>query len=119
MRLLNKIKADDRLLKLIINAPVIISESAGAKVLGEYLRAKEGKDEYKIVPGLGILKNTIIEPHYSERNRHAVLIDDLKQTGMKYGIGIDTVTGMEFELSEFPDKYEKIGTGSVCVVKAF
>ena len=52
----------------------------------------------------------------------AVAQDDLKlldqsmeKSGVSTGIGIDALTAIIFELSEFPKKYEKIGFGSVVV----
>jgi len=115
-RLAKKIKSNPRLLTLIKSSSIIIGESAGAKVLGEFLRAKEGGGPYQIISGLGIIKDTIIEPHFTATKREAILVDELKTTKVRYGIGIDSLTGMEFELDEFPEKYKTIGVGSVKIV---
>jgi hypothetical protein len=32
---------------------------------------------------------------------------------MKYGIGIDEITGMEFDLDTFPHEWKKIGDGNI------
>lgn len=111
--LLEKIAAQPRLFKLIQNAQILIGESAGAKVLGEYLRLKWGDEQSKIVKGLNIIPDTVIEPHYTERNRQSLLAEVMRETEVKYGLGIDCVTAIEFELDEFPIKYKKIGSGSV------
>lgn len=111
--LIKKIKSNRKLLKLIANARCIIGESAGAMVLGEYMRTKGGVGESKLIKGLGIIADTIIEPHYTERNRQGLLIREMKQTNVHYGLGVDCMTGIEFELREFPEKYRKIGKGSV------
>jgi len=111
--LLNKIKENPKLLKLVENAEYVIGESAGAKVLGASVRKKGSDENSELMKGLNIIKNTIIEPHYTERNRHGILIKDMKESGLPYGIGIDCVTAIEFDLNEFPEKYNKIGDGLV------
>jgi cyanophycinase-like exopeptidase len=37
----------------------------------------------------------------------------MKETHMKYGIGIDVNTAMVFDMENFPEKYEVIGDGIV------
>jgi len=114
--LLEKIKGDLLLLNLIQNAQYIVAESAGAKVLAEYLRVGSG-DNSRLVKGLGLIKNTIIEPHYFEKSREELLVSEMKETGVKYGLGIDTMSGLEFELNEFPEKFQKLGDGLIEIVK--
>jgi len=81
------------------------------------MRGKGKGVEEKIVKGLGIVKNTLFEPHYTERNRQQQLEDDLKESGMKYGVGIDSLTCMECTTEEFPKKYNLIGTGTIKLVE--
>jgi hypothetical protein len=107
--LLEEIKKNSLLLNLIQNAEYIVAESAGAKILAEYTRVRYGQGESKIVKGLGIIKNTIIEPHYFEKNREGLLESEMKEASVKYGLGIDSMSGVEFELDEFPYKYNKLG----------
>lgn len=107
--LVKEIKANPALEQLIRNATYIIGESAGSKVLGTYLRTE--KDE--MVEWLGILKDTILEPHYGEKNRQALLEKEMKETHMKYGVGIDVDTAMVFDMDDFPGKYTVIGDGIV------
>lgn len=114
--LINGIMNNRKLLQLIKNAQYIVGESAGSMVMGEYQRGARG--ESTIIKGLGILKNTIIEPHYSERNSQQLLVDGMKKSGMKYGIGIDCVTAIVVNPQEFPDKWSKIGNGKVDVKTA-
>lgn len=111
--LINMINADSRLLHMIINAKCIVAESSGAKVLAEYQSGARG--ENKIIEGIGVLKNTIIEPHYTERGSQKLLAQEMKKSKMKYGIGIDCITGIVIDTEEFPDKWEKIGDGTVDV----
>jgi len=42
-----------------------------------------------------------------------LLTREIKKTGVKYGIGIDCVTGLELELDKFPQKYKLIGNGPI------
>jgi len=111
--LINGITNNKKLLHLVLNAQHIIAESAGSMVMGEYQRGARG--ESKIIKGLGILKNTIIEPHYSERHSQQLLIEGMKKSGMKYGIGIDSVTGIVVDPIEFPSIWSKLGKGLVDV----
>ena len=115
LNLLKKIKSNPKLLKLVKNADYIVGESAGAKVLGAYFREKGNDENSKVTKGLNIVKNTIVEPHYTERNRQKLLDKDLKESGVKYGLGIDCVTAIEFKNGEFPKKYKKIGIGNIYI----
>jgi len=111
---LEKIRSHSRLRELVYGASIYVGESSGTMILGEYLR--KGKEGAEFMSGLGILKNTIIEPHYRERNYQQLLRDEMKKGGAKYGVGIDCVTGIVFDLDKFPDSYEIIGEGSVEVI---
>jgi len=65
-----------------------------------------------MLPGLGILKNTVIQPHYSHRQRQGLLEKDMAETGAMYGLGLDSFTGIIFEVNNFPEQIIKIGEGS-------
>ncbi len=113
--LYNEIIANPRLQELVLGADYVIGESAGSMVCAQYRRTyRDGKEV--TAPGLGILKNTIIEAHYTQRQRHQLLRDEMKQSGARYGIGIDSVTGIVVDTATFPEKYEKIGDGLVELV---
>jgi len=114
-RLIEKTIGDHRLMKLISNSPYIIGEAAGSKALGEYLRSKGNNPESSIISGLGIIKDTIIEPHYTERGRQELLTQSMEKSNAHIGVGIDAMTAIAFELNEFPKKYETIGLGKVVV----
>lgn len=107
--LVKEIKANPKLEQLIRNATYIVAESAGSKVLWTYLRTEKNE----MVEWVGILKDTVLEPHYREKNRQALLEEEMKETHMKYGIGIDVNTAMVFDLEDFPQKYTVIGNGIV------
>jgi hypothetical protein len=108
VNLYDKITSNPRLLDLIMEADFYIGESAGSAVLGEY-RFLDGK----LVKRLGLIKDTVIVPHYTQRHRQQVLTDLMQQSGVKYGLGIDSMTAIEFELNEFPEKFSKIGEGNI------
>lgn len=110
-KLINTINQNKELLNLILKAEFIVGESSGSMVMGEYMRA-DG-DNNGVIKGLGILKNTIIEPHYSERNYQKALEEDIEKSGMKYGFGIDCLTALVVNSSKFPDKWDKIGKGNI------
>ena len=74
LNLAKKIKANSKLARLIKKADVIIGESAGAKILGAYFRIKGSDDKSKMKKGLGIIKDTVIVPHYIQRHRQESLI---------------------------------------------
>lgn len=117
MNLIKKLRSSPRLLKLIENADYIIGESAGAKVLGTYFRTKRADEKSPIVKGLNLIKNTVVEPHYTQRKRQKLLLDDMRQTGVRYGLGVDSCTAIEFELDQFPRRYKKIGSRKIKIIK--
>jgi cyanophycinase-like exopeptidase len=58
------------------------------------------------------LADTIIEPHYIEKQRQALLGQEMIDYNVHYGIGIDSDTGIEIDLTTFP-KYTVVGDGIV------
>jgi len=113
-QLLQEIQKRSYLLEYIKNTKYLMGSSAGAMVLGKFVRMSKPFDH--IIEGLGILPQTIIEPHYTERKRKEGLLMNMEKSGAKCGIGIDCVTGLSFDLVDFPHKYEKIGEGQVKVL---
>ncbi len=110
--LYNEIVGNQRLHDLVLNTQYLIGESAGSMVCGEYRRTYQG-DRPVIARGLGILKNTLIEPHYTQRDRHQLLKDEMKASGVHNGIGIDSESGIVVDTITFPQDYQVIGTGRV------
>ena len=86
-------------------------------VIAEYRRSYR-KDKVVVTKGLGILKDTIIEAHYTQRNRHQALRNEVKQSGAKYGIGIDSITGIVINTETYPNGYKVLGSGLVELIKA-
>jgi cyanophycinase-like exopeptidase len=116
--LLTKINSNPKLLKLVMDAECIIAESSGSMAIGDKLRRYSASESDEIFEGLGILKGVIIEPHYTTKNTEQLLTDELKKSGLDYGIGIDSSTGMVVDSNEFPFNWEKIGFGDVYIIKA-
>lgn len=112
-RLLKKLREDERLLEIVNNAANIIGESAGAKVLGEYVRVQTDDWVEKVVPWIAIVKNTVIEPHYIEKARQKVLEEVMKTSKMPIGLGIDSSVGVMIDTKIFPSTYDVIGQGTV------
>lgn len=110
------IHGNAKILDLILNADYLVGESSGSMITAEYMRL--GKEGGEIVKGLGILKNTIIEPHYSERGYQQLLATEMKQTQAKIGVGIDCVTALVVDTGTFPSEWNTVGLGRVDVVKA-
>jgi cyanophycinase-like exopeptidase len=81
-------------------------------ILGECARIKN-KTGISLTTTLWILKDTIIEPHYTQRGNQQLLVNEMKESWMEYGIWIDEITGMEFDLKEFPHEWKKIWDGEV------
>jgi len=114
--LLESVENSRRLLDKILNAKFIVAESAGSMLMGEYMRVS--REDGSVVKALGILKNTVIEPHYTERGYNKFLPEDMKKSGVKYGLGIDSATGIATDPKLFPDQWEKLGPGNVYIITA-
>ena len=115
--LYEKITSNKLLDNLVMNAGFIIGESAGSMVTGEYRRTYQN-NKAVTTKGLGILKDTIIEAHYTQRNRHQALRNEMKESGAKYGIGIDSITAVVINTETYPNGYEVLGSGLVELIKA-
>lgn len=111
--LARKLKTDKRLVPLIMAADCIIGESAGAKILGKYFRPKGSDPKSPMVKGLDVIKDTVIEPHYTQRKRSRLLSLGVKESGAKYGLGIDSLTAAVIDTESFPKKIKQLGKGLV------
>jgi len=110
--LVDEINKRPDLINFIKNAEYLVCESAGWKVLWEYFR---DRDKIELGKGLWIIKNTIIEPHYSEKKKEKLLLQEIEESWMKYWIWIDCATAIEFNLEEFPKKWSKIWNGKIVI----
>lgn len=110
MELINLMRTNPKLESIICNCPYYFRESVGAKLVGSKLRV--GATGTTLVEGLGILKETIIEGHYTQKQRQQVLRDEIKTENLKYGLGIDEDAEVVTNPEIFPH-YEKLGPGLV------
>ena len=98
---------------------VIAGTSAGAAgmstsmiVRGEAL-SHPRKDSVRLSPGLGFLKNIIIDQHFTERGRISRLITAVSYNPYNLGIGIDENTAI---ILDAEGVLEVFGQGSVTIV---
>lgn len=115
--LINSITQNPRILDLIHNAEHIIGESAGSKVLGTHYASEDKEGNILLLPSLNIIKHTVLEWHYTQRNKGNKLDHAIQQTQAIYGVGIDSCTAMIFDIDQFPHSYETIGDGDVFIQK--
>lgn len=94
----------------------IVGTSAGASVMSDTMIV-QGKDDdsprkctLKMSPGLGLIKDVIIDQHFAQRGRIGRLLTGIAQNPEILGIGIDENTGIVVNKSGI---IEVIGEGAV------
>ncbi len=110
----------DRIEELYKQGGIIAGTSAGASVMGEMmLVGSHGGGVYKVgdavrmVPGLGLAGDVIIDQHFSERGRIRRLLGAVAQNPRMVGIGIDEDTAVVLEQNKI---FRVLGSGAVYVV---
>ncbi len=79
---------------------VIAGTSAGAAIMSETMIVEGEDDEsprrctVKMAPGLGLLKNVVVDMHFSQRGRQGRLLTAIGQNPNILGIGIDEDTAI-------------------------
>jgi len=97
---------------------LLAGTSAGASVMSETMLVKGTSGEsYRIgdvhmAPGLGLVRNMIIDQHFAERGRFGRLFGAVAHNPRELGIGIDEDTALVFS----EDRFKVIGSGCVYVV---
>jgi len=97
---------------------VVAGTSAGAAVMSETMLVKgTSKVTHRIgdlhmSPGIGLLRNVIIDQHFAERGRFGRLIGAVAHDRSVLGLGIDEDTAAMVE----GDAFRVIGSGAVYVV---
>jgi cyanophycinase len=71
-------------------------------------------DSIEVTAGMNLLKDTVIDTHFSQRGRHGRLLSTVAHNPQVLGIGIDERTAMIVRDGEF----EVIGEGAVTVICA-
>lgn len=99
---------------------VLAGTSAGASVMSDTMMVRGASDEthrigdLQMAPGLGLVRDTIIDQHFAERGRIGRLLGAVAQSPRVLGIGIDEDTAIVLDGADF----KVIGSGAVYVVDA-
>lgn len=109
----------DALHRAYRNGAVIVGTSAGASAMTETMIV-EGKDNdparkctLKMAPGLGLLKEAVVDQHFDQRGRLGRLLCGVAQNPRMLGIGIDEDTAIRV----FNDgHFDVIGSNAVTII---
>lgn len=123
MRLVSLLGGSDfaaRLRRLVRETPIVMAgTSAGAAGMSSSMIVRgeasshPHKNSVSLSPGLGFLKNIIIDQHFSERGRISRLITAVSYNPYYLGIGIDENTAI---VLDGKGKLEVFGQGSATIV---
>ena len=97
---------------------VVAGTSAGAAAMSETMLVKGSSAEshrigdLHMAPGLGLIRDVIIDQHFAERGRFGRLLGAVAHNPRVLGLGIDEDTAVVVE----GDRFEVIGSGAVYVV---
>jgi cyanophycinase len=99
---------------------VLAGTSAGASVMSDTMMVRGASAEthrigdLRMAPGLGMVRDAIIDQHFAERGRIGRLLGAVAQSPRVLGIGIDEDTAVVVD----GDDFKVIGSGAVYVVDA-
>ncbi|WP_423236516.1 cyanophycinase [Clostridium oryzae] len=109
----------NRFLEKHINKCIFVGTSAGASVMSDTMII-EGPDEesprkctLKMAPGLGLIKDVLIDQHFAQRGRIGRLLVGIAENPQSLGVGIDEDTAIVVDES---NKFSVIGSGAVYIV---
>jgi cyanophycinase len=109
-----------RLQEIYDEGGTIAGTSAGASVMSETMLISGSSDgSHKVgaalgmAPGLGLIKDAVVDQHFAERGRFSRLLGAITQNPRTLGIGIDENTAIIVEGNE---RFEVIGEGAVYVL---
>ncbi len=97
---------------------VIAGTSAGASAMSDTMLVRGTSSEthrigdLHMAPGMGLMRNVIIDQHFAERGRIGRLIGSVSQNPRVLGIGIDEDTAIVVE----DHRFEVLGSGAVYIV---
>lgn len=109
---------DRRIMELHQNGALIAGTSAGASVMSETMLVQgPGSASYRIgelamAPGLGLIRDVIVDQHFAERGRYGRLLGAVAHNPRLLGIGLDEDTAMLIE----DGNGRVMGSGAVYVV---
>ena len=99
---------------------VLAGTSAGASVMSDTMMVRGASAEthrigdLRMAPGLGLVRDVIIDQHFAERGRIGRLLGAVAQSPRVLGVGIDEDTAIVVQ----GDAFRVIGSGAVYVVDA-
>ena len=108
-----------RMRDLFKNGGTIAGTSAGAAAMPETMIIGGPSEEsnrtssLSMAPGLGYLRNVVIDSHFAERGRIGRLLGAVAQNPRTLGLGIDEDTAI---VTEGTERFRVIGSGAVYVV---
>jgi cyanophycinase len=98
----------------------IAGTSAGASVMSEtMLISGDGDESHKVdavlgmAPGLGFIRNAVIDQHFAQRGRLGRLLGAITQNPRTLGIGLDENTAIVLDDNKW---FEVVGAGAVYVL---
>lgn len=80
---------NEKLFQAVKKTRVIVWESCWAMIMWEYFRNNENNG---LLKGLGFIKDTIVEPHFTEKSKEERLALEMKKTWTKLWLWIDENT---------------------------
>jgi cyanophycinase len=99
---------------------VLAGTSAGASAMSDTMLVRGASAEshrlgdLHMAPGLGLVRDVIIDQHFAERGRIGRLLGAVAQSPRVLGVGIDEDTAILL----LGDEFEVLGSGAVYVVDA-
>jgi cyanophycinase len=108
----------DRVHEIFRTGGVVAGTSAGASVMSDTMLVKGTSGEshrigdLHMAPGLGLIRDVIIDQHFAERGRIGRLLGAIAQNPRVLGIGIDEDTAIVVE----GERFTVIGSGAVYIV---
>jgi cyanophycinase len=109
---------EEKVRRLYERGGVIAGTSAGASVLSETMLVKGTSEEthrigdLRMAPGLGLIRDVIIDQHFAERGRFGRLIGAVAHNPRSLGIGVDEDTAAIVE----DGSLTVLGSGAVYIV---
>jgi cyanophycinase len=112
--------AYERIREIYHGGGVVAGTSAGASVVcGTMLTAGTGRtsprlgESVQMAPGLGFIRDMIIDQHFAERGRMGRLLAAVAQNPRTLGLGIDENTAVVIDMAE---SFYVVGAGAVYAV---
>lgn len=109
---------EEKIREVRANGGVVAGTSAGASVMSDTMLVSGSSEEsyrmgdLNMAPGLGLIRDVIIDQHFAERGRIGRLLGAVAHSPRVLGIGIDEDTAIVVE----GDHFRVVGSGAVYVL---